>query len=112
VQADIDAFETTQEAERIRLAQSRKIQEQVNRTREHNARRKMEKVKMREWDSGKSTGDWKQNKPTQDAAGTQANIHRDADGSARGSTRRGGPRGRGRSRGGSNRDVNTSAVTM
>lgn len=62
MQADKDAFEKTQEAERIRLAQSRQVQEHVNRTREQNARRKMEKVQLREWDSGKSTSEWKQAK--------------------------------------------------
>jgi hypothetical protein len=71
VQADKDAFEKSQTQERIKLAQSRKIQEQVDRTREQNARRKMEKVQMREWDSGKAPWDWKQprKQPIHGAAG-------------------------------------------
>ena len=60
VVADEDAFKKTEESERIKQEKIRKEQESVNRTREQNARRKMDKIQSREWDSGKSTGDWKQ----------------------------------------------------
>ncbi|KAI9569089.1 hypothetical protein HD554DRAFT_1985028, partial [Boletus coccyginus] len=53
VKADEDAFRKTQEADRVRQAHTRKVQEGVDRTREQNARRKMEKMGSREWDSGK-----------------------------------------------------------
>jgi hypothetical protein len=55
VKADEDAFRQTQEADRVRQAQTRRVQEGVDRTREQNARRKMEKMGSREWDSGKPT---------------------------------------------------------
>ncbi|EGN96033.1 hypothetical protein SERLA73DRAFT_185526 [Serpula lacrymans var. lacrymans S7.3] len=54
VQADEEAFKKTQEAERIRQVHNREVQEHVDRTREQNARKKMDKVQSREWDSGKS----------------------------------------------------------
>jgi len=60
VQADEAAFKKTQESERAKLAHIRKVQENVDRTREQNAKRKMDKIQSREWDSGKPTGDWKQ----------------------------------------------------
>ncbi|KAF7322744.1 hypothetical protein HMN09_00053300 [Mycena chlorophos] len=62
VQADEEAFKKTQETERARLASIRKVQEGVDRTREQNAKRKLDKMQNREWDSGKSTGgaEWKQ----------------------------------------------------
>ncbi|KAH0584171.1 hypothetical protein H2248_009728 [Termitomyces sp. 'cryptogamus'] len=60
VQADEEAFRKTQEAERAKHAQNRKVQEGVDRTREQNAKRKMDKIQSREWDSGKPAGDWKQ----------------------------------------------------
>ncbi|KZT20246.1 hypothetical protein NEOLEDRAFT_1165096 [Neolentinus lepideus HHB14362 ss-1] len=53
VKADEDAFKKTQEAERVKLAKTRKVQEQIDRTREQNAQRKMDKALSREWDSGK-----------------------------------------------------------
>jgi len=104
VQADEDAFKKTQEADRIRQAQQRKVQEAVDRTREQNARRKMDKIQNREWDSEKPTGDWKQAKKPAPADGSEGtptippSEHRGGRGRARG---RGGPsRGRGRGRGG------------
>jgi len=64
VQADEDAFKKTQEAERIKAAKTKKVQETIDRTREQNARRKMEKIQNREWDAGKPARDWKSpNKP-------------------------------------------------
>lgn len=71
VVADEDAFKKTQDFERIKQEKIRKEQEHVNRTREQNARRKMDKVESREWDSGKPSGDWKQTKrQPQDEMGT------------------------------------------
>ncbi|KAG8217345.1 hypothetical protein J3R82DRAFT_5440 [Butyriboletus roseoflavus] len=84
VKADEDAFRKMQETERVKQAQTRKVQEGVDRTREQNARRKMEKMQSREWDSGKPT----------EGASEQRGGRR-----ARGGAR-GGPRGRGRGRGG------------
>lgn len=60
--ADEDAFKKTQDSERIKLEKIRKEQEQVNRTREQNARRKMDKISSREWDEGKASANWKQAK--------------------------------------------------
>jgi len=54
VQADEEAFNATQEQERAKQAANRKIQDSVNRSRDENARRKMEKITHREWDSGKN----------------------------------------------------------
>lgn len=59
MQADEAAFRKTQESERAKLAQIRKVQENIDRTREQNAKRKMDKIQSREWDSGKPTSDWK-----------------------------------------------------
>ncbi|KAI0256538.1 hypothetical protein BJV78DRAFT_1165132 [Lactifluus subvellereus] len=58
VAADEDAFKQTQAAERQRQAHMRKVQETVNRTREQNARRKMDKIQSREWDSEKKAEGW------------------------------------------------------
>ncbi|KAJ6513811.1 hypothetical protein C8R47DRAFT_962379 [Mycena vitilis] len=118
VQADEDAFKKTQENERVKLAQSRKVQEGVDRTREQNAKRKLDKMQSREWDSGKPAagGDWKQRQASKSEgpdAQTEATsnpgsppLPHDSGGwtrgpSSRGSPRaRGGGRGRGRGRGG------------
>jgi len=53
VQADEDAFKATQSADLKKQAQNKKIQEGVNRNREQNAQRKMERMNNREWDSNK-----------------------------------------------------------
>lgn len=44
VKKDEDEFRKMQEAERIKQAKAKKVQENVNRTREQNARRKLDKV--------------------------------------------------------------------
>ena len=44
VKKDEDEFRKMQEAERVKQAKAKKVQESVNRTREQNALRKMEKV--------------------------------------------------------------------
>lgn len=106
-----------QEAERIKVAKIKKVQENIDRTREQNARRKMEKVssyrvlvselpslsiqiQTREWDSGKSTRDWKQPKKASEEAGDAAdssNKSPRASVGIRGAVRGGGAgRGRGR----------------
>ncbi|KAG1760078.1 hypothetical protein EDD22DRAFT_781682 [Suillus occidentalis] len=100
VQADEDAFKKTQEADRVRQAHQRKVQEGVDRTREQNARRKLDKIQNREWDSGKSQGDWKQARHPTPADGSATapssspSGHRG--GRGRGSGRGGPSRGRGR----------------
>ncbi|KLO12023.1 hypothetical protein SCHPADRAFT_443436 [Schizopora paradoxa] len=53
IQADEDAFKATQSAEIKKQAQNKKIQEGINRNREQNAQRKMERMNNREWDSNK-----------------------------------------------------------
>jgi len=58
VQADEAAFRKTQDTERLKQAKTRKVQEHVDRTREQNARRKLDKIQSREWDSGKKTSNW------------------------------------------------------
>ncbi|KAJ7070347.1 hypothetical protein B0H15DRAFT_793591 [Mycena belliarum] len=128
VQADEEAFKKTQESERVKLAQSRKVQEGVDRTREQNAKRKMDKIQSREWDSGKPTSgaDWKQRQTPKaetpvDEKSTKSETPKPETisapsspppptahdsggwtrgGSPRGSTRGRGGRGRGRGRGG------------
>ncbi|KAF8163104.1 hypothetical protein B0H34DRAFT_694128 [Crassisporium funariophilum] len=57
VQADEDAFKKTQESERVKQALSRKVQANIDRARDQNAKRKMDKVQSREWDSGKPAAD-------------------------------------------------------
>jgi hypothetical protein len=69
VAADEDAFKQTQAAERQRQAEMRRVQDTVNRTREQNARRKMDKIQTREWDSEKKAEGW----PTS-AKGEQPNA--------------------------------------
>ncbi|KDQ60553.1 hypothetical protein JAAARDRAFT_552661 [Jaapia argillacea MUCL 33604] len=93
VQADEEAFKKTQEAERAKLAQSRKVQEHINRTREQNAQRKMDKIQSREWDSGKKTNEWKHAKPAGEESSTQSPTR------ANRGTPRGGGRGGGSTRG-------------
>ncbi|KAJ7156106.1 hypothetical protein C8R43DRAFT_1125993 [Mycena crocata] len=120
VQADEEAFKKTQETERVKLAQSRKVQEGVDRTREQNAKRKLDKMQSREWDSGKPAGgDWKQRQAPKSPDASQPqkadplvdekeettstptsppSAH-DSGGWTRGASSRGSPRARGRGRG-------------
>ncbi|TCD67654.1 Severe Depolymerization of Actin [Steccherinum ochraceum] len=53
VKKDEDEFRKTQEAERIKQVKAKKVQENVDRAREQNARRKLDKIQSREWDTGK-----------------------------------------------------------
>ncbi|KAF8906026.1 hypothetical protein CPB84DRAFT_1770863 [Gymnopilus junonius] len=119
VQADEEAFRKTQEAERAKQAQYRKIQSDIDRTRDQNAKRKMDKVQSREWDSGKPSverhrqaanrlqaQDFNSQSETvgepvaTDPAGTTS-LQSNVDSSN--NWIRGGPRGRGRGRGAGNR---------
>ena len=56
MQADEDAFKKSEEDERAMQARIRKVQEGVNNARQQSARRKMEKIEAREWDTGKKDG--------------------------------------------------------
>ncbi|EPT01809.1 hypothetical protein FOMPIDRAFT_144738 [Fomitopsis schrenkii] len=94
VKADEDAFKKTQEVDRVKAAKTKKVQENIDRTREQNARRKMEKIQNREWDAGKPTRDWKR-KPEENEEASK--TPRPSVG-IRGAVRGGGA-GRGRGRG-------------
>ncbi|KAJ7771865.1 hypothetical protein B0H16DRAFT_1410508 [Mycena metata] len=112
VEADELAFKKTQESERVKQEKIRKVQEGVDRTREQNAKRKLDKMQSREWDSGKPAGggDWKQRQsaksrpipPSTPSSPPSVEGGWTRGGSPRGSPRaRGGAgRGRGRGRGG------------
>ena len=62
MKADEEAFNTSVAVDRAKQAANRKVQAQINQNREQNARRKLEKMSNREWDSGKQGGEWKQGK--------------------------------------------------
>jgi len=53
VVADETAFKQTQEQERRKTARAKEIQDNINKAREQNVKRKMDKAQNREWDSGK-----------------------------------------------------------
>lgn len=72
VAADENAFKQTQAAEQKRQAQLRKVQETVNRTREQNAQRKMDKIQSREWDSDKKGERWQMVAKSEQPAATTA----------------------------------------
>lgn len=46
VKRDEEEFKKTQEAERLKQAKNKKVQENINKAREQNARRKMDKVSL------------------------------------------------------------------
>jgi hypothetical protein len=48
VEQDEAEFRKTQEAERVKLAKNKKVQEGIDRAHEQNARRKMDKVRIHE----------------------------------------------------------------
>ena len=56
MKADEDAFKKSEEEEREMQARIRKVQEGVDNARQQSARRKMEKIEAREWDTGKKDG--------------------------------------------------------
>ena len=64
VQADEAAFKKTQQVEAEKRARTKKVQEDINRAREQNALRKMNKLEGREWDVGKNAGDRRPPGPT------------------------------------------------
>ncbi|KIJ69641.1 hypothetical protein HYDPIDRAFT_36664 [Hydnomerulius pinastri MD-312] len=107
VKADEDAFKQAEEADRVKQAHTRKVQEDVDRTREQNAQRKAANKQSRAWDVDKPTGDWKQGKKTgageADGEGASHQPSRSTEGQGgkpRGGGRGGPSRGRGRGRGG------------
>ncbi|EKM82885.1 hypothetical protein AGABI1DRAFT_111446 [Agaricus bisporus var. burnettii JB137-S8] len=57
VAADEAAFKQAQESERQKMERTKKIQDNVDKSREQNIKRKMDKMQNREWDSGKPS--WK-----------------------------------------------------
>ncbi|TFK42835.1 hypothetical protein BDQ12DRAFT_732436 [Crucibulum laeve] len=114
VEADEEAFRQTQESERAKHTHNRKVQESIDRAREQNAKRKMEKIQSREWDSGKpARSDWKSQPKTDGTKEGELKPiesiqisevvnnagNNNSDGWTRGGPLRGG-RGRGRGRGG------------
>lgn len=54
-----------QEAERAKQQVENRIQTEINRARDQNAKRKMDKVQSREWDSGKGSGEREARRPPQ-----------------------------------------------
>ena len=56
VEADEQAFNALQQAEEKKRQATRKVQEQINHSRDEIARRKMERMKDREWDNQKKGG--------------------------------------------------------
>ncbi|RDX45445.1 hypothetical protein OH76DRAFT_1408025 [Lentinus brumalis] len=97
VQADEDEYKKKQEAERAKLAKAKKVQENVDKAREQNARRKLDKIQSREWDSGKpARSEW--NKPKRDEPGEDERKPQQSIGIC--GAVRGGGRGGGRGRGG------------
>ncbi|CAL1703879.1 unnamed protein product [Somion occarium] len=98
VKKDEDEFKKMQEAERQKAAKTKKVQEHINRTREQNARRKLDKIQNREWDAGKPGGSWKDSKSSTENGEADANRPPAAKIGIRGVVRGGGA-GRGRGRG-------------
>lgn len=108
VAADEDAFKQTQAAERQRQAQIRKVQETVNRTREQSARRKLDKIQSREWDSDKKAEGWSTNAKAEQPMAVSSDsttrtntgdVDAGAEASPTAKPREGGNRGRGRGSG-------------
>ncbi|KAK7689188.1 hypothetical protein QCA50_007879 [Cerrena zonata] len=103
VKKDEDEFKKMQDKEREKQAKAKKVQEHINRTREQNAKRKLDKISNREWDSEKKGNQWKDFKVSQNNGEGDANRPPPASIDIRGAIRGGGPgrgRGRGRGRGG------------
>ncbi|KAI9056654.1 hypothetical protein FKP32DRAFT_1598925 [Trametes sanguinea] len=100
VQADEEEYKKTQAAERAKLAKMKKVQENVDKAREQNARRKMDKIQAREWDSGKPARDWKQPKKAGEENTEDGDKKPAQSIGIRGAVRGGRGGGRGRGRGG------------
>jgi hypothetical protein len=90
--ADEDAFKRAEESDRVKQEKIRKEQENVDWTREQNARRKMDNIQSREWDSGKPSVDWR--KQVQDERGMLSETP--LTGGGHGGSSRGRGKGRGR----------------
>ncbi|THU98694.1 hypothetical protein K435DRAFT_777354 [Dendrothele bispora CBS 962.96] len=113
VQADEDAFRKTQEVDRAKQTRSHKVQESVDNAHEQNAKRKMDKIQSREWDSGKPAPDWKNKGQASNSKQTTENVEKEEEGAegkevsqnqpegqwTRGGGVRGSYRGRGHGRG-------------
>ena len=99
MKADEDAFKKSEEDERAMQARIRKVQEGVNNARQQSARRKMEKIETREWDTGKKDGQ-PENVWVHDEKG-EAKTHSRGRGRGRGHGR---GRGRGQSQSGQGDD--------
>ncbi|KAI0710413.1 hypothetical protein C8T65DRAFT_648290 [Cerioporus squamosus] len=98
VQADEDEYKKKQEADRAKLAKAKKVQENVDKAREQNARRKLDKIQSREWDSGKpARSEWNKSKKDETGEDSEKKVQQSI--GIRGAVRgggRGGGRGRGR----------------
>ncbi|KAI0086686.1 hypothetical protein BDY19DRAFT_995692 [Irpex rosettiformis] len=102
VEADKQEFRKTQEEERQKQMRNKRVQESVNQAREQNARRKLDKIQNREWDTGKP-GVGRSNTAEREPPSNPANQPpaQSARIGIRGGVRGGGGgRGRGRGRGG------------
>ena len=97
MQADEDAFKKSEEEERAMQARIRKVQEGVNNARQQSARRKMEKIEAREWDTGKKDGQPENVWGDEEERGKEEKTR--GRGRGRGRTGRGRGRGRGQSQG-------------
>lgn len=97
-----------QETERLKQAKNKKVQQNVDKAREQNAQRKMDKVQMREWDSGKPANEGKKHTfpaTSQDPPAEHGGSHGPASrGGGRGRGRGGRARGRGIRESAANRD--------
>jgi hypothetical protein len=91
----MDAFKQTQAEEREKEARTRKLQQGVDHAREQNARRKIDKIQAREWDSGKNGDEWRPSDRIEEGQNNNAEPDRQWQ---RGAGRGSGPRGRGRGR--------------
>jgi len=99
VEADEQEFKKTQEVERMKQARNKKVQDGVDRAREQNARRKLDKIQNREWDTGKPGV--KRTAPPEPSNVANRSPSQTASAGIRGAVRGGaGSRGRGRGRGG------------
>ncbi|KIY69626.1 hypothetical protein CYLTODRAFT_420568 [Cylindrobasidium torrendii FP15055 ss-10] len=102
IKADEDAFQKVQEADRAKQARNRQVQAGVDKARQQNASRKMNKVQNREWDSGKpgATGYHPREDGVEEAGPNAVEGSIGSDRWQRGRPARGGARGGSRGRGG------------
>jgi len=105
VQADEDAFKQAAAAESVKHAQLQSVQKDINLKREQNAKRKMDKIQSREWDSPKA--ERRENNAAGDEEPTAAESSPQTVDT--GSWRGRGSRGRGRGRGRGPRQTTSTA---